>query len=102
MALFTAASQRAEPSGPMCTNSTIGNLSRRVINVAVVDCSYWGITGKKTLPQTTLYAQFFMTEPADSSGNIYGEYVTTYGIGTNSASPNAPGNAIHQIVQLVR
>jgi len=99
---FTAASEKAEPHAPMCAKATVGDQSRRLINVAIVDCSYWGITGKKTLPQTTLYAQFFMTEPADSSGNIYGEYVTTYGIGTNSASPNAPGNAIHQIVQLVR
>ena len=106
MALFTAASQRAEPSGPLCTNSTIGNLSRRVINVAVVDCSYWGIQGHKSLPPTTLLAQFFMTEPASGDGSIYGEY-----IGCFSASPNTSAgcpagsglpNPLHTLVQLIR
>ena len=58
--------KRREPHAPVCAKSTVGNASRRIINVGIVDCSYWGITGKKNLPPTTLYAQFFMTEPAQA------------------------------------
>jgi Flp pilus assembly protein TadG len=105
-ASFTAASDLVEPSGPTCTNSTVGNLSRRVLNVAVVDCSYWAITGHKSLPPTTLLAQFFMTEPALSNGSIFGEY-----IGCSSSSPSTSAgcaagsglpNPLYPIVQLIR
>jgi len=106
MASFTAASQRAEPSGPMCTNSTIGNLSRRVINVAVVDCSYWGIEGHKSLPPTTLLAQFFMTEPASGDGSIYGEYIGCFSASPNTSADCRAGsgqpNPLHTLVQLIR
>jgi Flp pilus assembly protein TadG len=102
-ATFTAASEAAEPHAPVCAKSTVGNASRRIINVGVVDCSYWGITGKKTLPPTTLYAQFFMTEPALGDGSIYAEFVGAFGVASNSpTTANQPANAIHQVVQLVR
>ena len=102
-AAFTAASELREPHAPFCAKATLGNASRRIINVGVVDCSYWGITGKKTLPPTTLYAQFFMTEPALADGSIYAEFVGAFGVASNSpTTANQPGNAIHQVVQLVR
>jgi hypothetical protein len=100
---FTAASDLAEPHHPTCASSTMGPASRRLINVGIVDCSYWGINGKKDLPPTTLYAQFFMTEPALQNGSIFGEFVGAFGVASNSPSTaNQPGNAIHQVVQLVR
>ena len=94
---FTAKSDAAEPHGPQCTKSTLGNLSRRVINVAVVDCTYWGIQGKKPLPVPTLVAQFFMTEPALSDGSIYGEL-----IGTVTPNMSNGQSLVHKIVQLAR
>ena len=99
---FTSKSDTKEPHAPQCNNSTVGDASRRLINVAIVDCDYWGIKGSNTpLPITTLYAQFFMTEPAVTSGTpsqdgrIYGELVKTYTV-------NSQGSGVYHIVQLVR
>src|SRR2546430_11075018 len=55
---------------PVCTNSTVpptdtAKLSRRILNVGVVDCSYWGITGNKLLPTSTLVDKFFLTEQTE-------------------------------------
>ena len=107
---FTAASDAAEPHAPACTNSTIGNVSRRVVNVAVVDCNYWSIKGHSNpIPAASLVAQFFMTEPADSNGGIHGEFIGCFS--TNSANTssgcgtsNTTGltNPLHSLVQLVR
>ncbi len=91
----TPTATSAGGNAPACSNSTLGSTARRLIEVAVVDCSYWGITGKKQLPQTTLVSQFFMTESALSDGSIYGELV-----GVSSA--NTPGGPIIHNVQLVR
>ena len=97
-AAFTSASDTAESHGPVCKKSTVGNASRRLINVAVVDCNYWSIKGSsQPLPPSYLLAQFFMTEPALSDGSIYGELVGTIPAGNGNA------NSIqHRIVQLVR
>jgi hypothetical protein len=65
--------------------------------VAVVDCTYWGIQGKKPLPVPTLIAQFFMTEPALSDGSIYGEL-----IGTVTPNTSNGQSLVHKIVQLAR
>ena len=91
-------SDSAEPHGPVCKKSTVGNASRRLINVAVVDCNYWSIKGtSQPLPPSYMLAQFFMTEPALSDGSIYGELVGTIPAGNGNA------NSIqHRIVQLVR
>ena len=100
---FTAASDLAEPHGPTCASSTAGPASRRVINVGIVDCSYWGITGEKRPSAYNFVAQFFMSEPALQNGSIFGESVGAFGVASNSPSTaNQPGNAIHQVVQLVR
>lgn len=91
-----AFTNNAEESAPQCKDSLpAGDLNRRVINVAIVDCDYWDIKGKATLPVTTLMASFFMTEPADSNGKIYGELINTYQL-------NGVGSSIYQIVQLVK
>ena len=104
---FTAASQTAEPSGPTCPSSTIGNASRRVMNVAVVDCQYWGITGRKPLPPSYLIAQFFMTEPAMKAGSVIGGTPSGGGVIIGEYIGSIPAGdpnqtVIHKIVQLVR
>ena len=44
-----------------------------------------------------------MTEPALADGSIYAEFVGAFGVASNSPmTANQPGNAIHQVVQLVR
>jgi hypothetical protein len=116
-ATFTPASDAAEPHGPVCQKSSTGNASRRLINVAVVDCQYWGIQGQKALPATTLIAQFFMTEPAMTAGPgvagggtpsgggiIVAEFVGTSTSGNSNclANPTSLACALHKIVQLVR
>jgi hypothetical protein len=97
-AAFTSASDTAEPHGPVCKKTTVGNASRRLINVAVVDCNYWSINGtSQPLPPSYLLAQFFMTEPALSDGSVYAEFV-----GTTPAGPGNNNSIQHRIVQLVR
>jgi len=103
---FTAASEARESSAPKCT--TKGTADRRLLNVAIVDCGYWGVTGSSTpLPPFTLLAQFFMTERGLSTvaldgtsiangdqGKVYAELVNTF-------PPNSEGSGLYQIVQLV-
>lgn len=99
---FTSQSEAKEHSVPQCNVSTKGDVSRRLIKVAVVDCNYWGVTGaSQPLPVTTLAAEFFMTEPAETSqtpsldGRIYAELIRTYTI-------NSEGSGLYHIVQLVK
>ena len=90
--------ETVEPHGPVCKKSTVGDASRRLINVAVVDCNYWNIQGTShPLPPTYMLAQFFMTEPALSDGSIYAELVGTVQAGTAAAN-----NILRRIVRLVR
>lgn len=99
---FTSQSSNREHPTPRCNESIVGQASRRLVKVALVDCNYWGITGaSKPLPIVTLMAEFFMTEPAETSstpsldGRIYGELVRTYTV-------NSPGSGLYHIVQLVK
>jgi hypothetical protein len=94
-AAFT--SDSIESSTPFCRDSTpAGDIKRRLINVAIVDCEYWNIKGSShNLPVTTLMAEFFMTEPANSNGEIYGELVKTYQV-------NSAGSNLYHLVELVR
>jgi len=107
-AAFTTGSQSKESAAPYCDASKpAGNITRRLINVAVVDCEYWKIKGaSNSLPITTLMATFFMTEPAVDSnnsafspgvnqGSIYAELVKTYEL-------NSAGSNIYQTVKLVK
>lgn len=86
------------------TTPTTDDPTRRIINVAIVDCGYWSINGMSDpLPVVTETAQFFMTEPATDQfngyipserGAIYGEFIDSYSV-------NEEGGSIFQIVQLV-
>lgn len=93
-------------SGNACTKSAVGTIERRLINVAIVDCDYWAMNGKKNrLPVLTKNAVFFMTEPAVAAynstaspseyGKIYGEFVGAYSV-------NQDGGSIFQQVELVK
>lgn len=89
-----------------CSSSTptTNDPTRRIMNVAIVDCDYWSINGASDpLPVVTETAQFFMTEAATDQfnganpanrGAIYGEFVDSYSV-------NEEGGSIFQIVQLV-
>lgn len=95
-ARFTAASELREPSTPQCEKSKpAGGVERRLINVAIVDCDYWNIKGRADLPAITLTARFFMTEPADSDGAIFGELVSVM-------QANISGAPVRQMVRLVK
>jgi hypothetical protein len=86
-----------EPHAPHCVACTGSECvaSRRILQVAVIDCNFWTVQGHKTtnIPVNT-YADFFITNPSD--GNIYTEYVQTHSI----AAGNAPG--LHQTVELAK
>ena len=109
-ATFTTASQAASQSGPTCSRSIPGDISRRVITVAVVDCHYWGIQGQKALPPSYSLAQFFMTEPAMTAGTgvagggtpsgggiLLGEYMGSIPVSTSTTQ-----TVLNKIVRLVR
>ncbi len=109
-----------EPHGPVCTNSTTGSLSRRTLYAAIVDCTYWGITGNKALPTSSLIAQVFMTEPAgqgtttpSSNGMLHVEYEGCFTndpaadpdnkcVRGSSAPPGLVSPGLFRNVQLVR
>ena len=96
-AAFTPGSEAVENSTPFCKDSKpAADIKRRLINVAIIDCEYWKIKGASNdLPITTLMAEFFMTEPANASGEIYGELVKTYQV-------NSAGSNLYHLVELVR
>lgn len=106
------ANNGSEKEKPECVTETTASkkdVTRRLINVAVVDCTYWKIKGgSKDLPIINTTARFFMTEPATDkwtddtvklnpslSGRIYAEYV-------DSAVINQEGGSVFQIVELVQ
>lgn len=96
IARFTAASEANEPSTPQCAKGKpAGGVERRLINVAIVDCDYWGVKGRKQLPSITLTARFFMTEPAQSDGAIFAELVDVM-------KANSDGGPVHHLVRLVK
>ena len=94
VAAFTSASEAREPARPQCEKGLpAGGADRRLINVAVLDCDYWGIKGRSDLPVPTLTARFFMTEPAQADGSIFAELVDIMPV-------NASGGPVRQIVRL--
>lgn len=103
---LTGGTVSTEPVSPtntsFCSASTAGDYTRRLLNVAIVDCSYWGLNGKsERLPIFTKSAQFFMTEPAtrgggaSSTGKIYAEFVRSYDV-------NEEGGSLFQQIELVK
>jgi hypothetical protein len=84
-----------EPRAPHCLANRTSSLERRFIYVAVVNCNGLGITGNSSVGVTpTKYAQFFLTEPADS-GVIYAEFVKLF-------TPADQNSKLKHIVELVR
>lgn len=85
-----------------CTGSTLGTPLRRLIDVAVVDCSYWSSTGSTDLPPVTMNAQFFITEPATVTNGGGSTQLTIWGELVSTSSANSGSGAVHQVVTLVR
>lgn len=91
-------SQTAEPAAPSCSAKTLtglDGLARRVISVGIIDTCPSGNSGDEFI--ITKYADFFLTEAADASGNtaVYAEYIQTY-------TANSPGSKLYKIVRLQR
>lgn len=86
--------QAAEPHAPSCSSSPAGTAARRIVQVAIVDCNYWGVKGNSVNNiRIGAYADFFLTEASD--GKIYTEYLQTHKIDT-------AGSALNSIVKLVK
>ena len=85
-----------EKPAPQCFSTAAGGPERRIIYVAVVNCSTQ-VTGNGT--QASLagsqLAKFFLTEPS-TSGEIYAEYVDM------ESDSSGGAKLLHHIVQLVR
>jgi hypothetical protein len=77
---------------PMCKTTPEGSPSRRVIYVAVADCT--GITGNATPDlQSARYGKFFLTRPSDS-GEVFAEFI-------GWVEPNDDTGILKNIVNLV-
>lgn len=86
---------------PTPTCMATGEASRRIINVAIVDCDYWEIQGNSNpLPAVTTVARFFMTEKANDEGEVYAEYIDSYEA-SSVGGPNTAGSVVNQTVKLV-
>ena len=77
-----------EATGPAC-NSTTQDYSRRLLYVAVVDCSANQVSGGGGTYPVQVFASLFLTEPAGGppDADIYAEFVdisSSYGQGTLS------------------
>lgn len=89
-----------ENPAPQC-NGTAGDDTRRIISVAIVNCMAQGVQGNSNANvMSSLYADFFLTEPVTSApdpnaGIIYAEFIRTW-------TPQSDGTKLHQIVQLYR
>jgi Flp pilus assembly protein TadG len=90
----------SEYPAPLCARVPTGTDSRRIISVAIVNCSAQnvGATSEKVL-MATEYAQFFLTDRVATTGSpqgiIWAEFVRL-------VTPATPGGFLHQIVQLYR
>ena len=93
-----------EKGSPQCySGGTAPTYDRRVIYVAIVNCTNLAINGNSgSLGSPVAYGKFFLTEPV-SSGNYYSELV---GIAGTGASLDGGGNtgpvAVSESVQLYR
>ena len=90
--------QNVEQNAPSCSSTTLSGsagLSRRIISIAIIDTCPSGNSGDDFV--YSKYADFFLTEAADSSGNgyVYAEYINTYTTGM-------PGSMLHKTVKLFR
>ncbi|MHB2169177.1 pilus assembly protein TadG-related protein [Alsobacter sp. R-9] len=88
-------SNQDENPAPRCMANRTGGLDRRLIYVAIVNCSQYAVRGNSPLgivPQQ--YGQFFLTEPA-SGNEIYAEFVKVVNVGDDDSK-------VHHVVQLYR
>jgi Flp pilus assembly protein TadG len=89
-----APSSSVEPLAPRCNGVPAGDYKRRIISVAVVNCLAQGVQGNSTTNlQSRVYAEFFVTQPADSA--IYTEFVRLI-------TPGFSDGKLHQVIQLYR
>jgi hypothetical protein len=91
---------RAETGRPVCSNQRPAPADRRVITVAGIDCAEHRIRGAAENVPVEEFFRIFLTEPVDSSMNIWGEIVGSASeIGTGSGGT---GGLVRDVVQLYR
>lgn len=85
----------AEATLPQC-NAKTPDLKRRLINVAILDCSTLNISGQGGNYPVQTFASFFLTEPAGGPPNadIYGEIVDITGRGGQGTLDNFLRNEV--------
>jgi hypothetical protein len=95
-----------ENRAPVCQAPTAESTAeRRIVSVAIIDCSASGVRGNSNPPITSVsYANFFLFRPSwdyvknnASSGDVWGEFLEVITV-DNAGS----GGKLHQIVQLYR
>ncbi len=87
---------KGESGAPNC-NKNPGGKDRRIIYVAVIDCTSVGLKGgKNTGVRVKAFAKFFLLKPVTKTDQtIYGEFL-------GLAEPGADDGVLHDIVQLYR
>ena len=95
-----------EKGTPQCySGGTVSTYDRRVLYVAIVNCTNLGLTGNSTAPFAPVaYGKFFLTEPV-SAGNYYSELIGLVGTGeTIDPGDATEGNIVNvsEAVQLYR
>ena len=95
-----------EKGTPQCySGGTVSTYDRRVLYVAIVNCTNLGLTGNSTAPFAPVaYGKFFLTEPV-SGGDYYSELIGLVGTGeTIDPGDATEGNIVNvsEAVQLYR
>lgn len=111
----------SEQQGPQCASTNSESIpSRRVLQVAVVDCVYWGVQGNavNNIPLSK-YSDFFLILPTPTAnrvpagvanagaggvtkGQIYVEFLATHNINENANNSTGGCGVLCPITQLVR
>lgn len=86
-----------ENGAPACYSGPASAITaaRRTINVAIVDCVQQNVNGRSTGIQPAAVVQGFLTNPANSNGDVYIEVEKVF-------QPNGADSIIHTTVQLYR
>ena len=95
-----------EKGTPQCNTAATPSYDRRLLYVAIVNCTNLAINGNSSALGTPVaYGKFFLTEPV-SGGNYYAELVGLTGTGTSLDPPgDSTGTspvAVSESVQLYR
>jgi Flp pilus assembly protein TadG len=101
---FTSLSNAKETPLPVCPSNLPAStdFKRRRLQVAIVNCGYWGVQGNSVNNiRIDAYADFFLTEPVPctsctNKGDIYVEFVDKHTIDQNANLP------LRSFVRLVR